>query len=56
MSSARWAIRKFGEMSYEQVIFHLNTPLDSETKLICSYLRSCFYTDVTSYIIYILLI
>ncbi|MBQ8750844.1 MAG: sulfatase-like hydrolase/transferase [Alphaproteobacteria bacterium] len=40
MSSAKWAIRKFGEMSYEQVIFHLNTPLDSETKLICSYLQN----------------
>ena len=40
MSSARWAIRKFGEMSYEQVIFHLNTPLDSEIRLIYSYLQN----------------
>ena len=38
--SANWSIRKFGEMTYEQIIFHLNTPLEVETKLICSYLQN----------------
>lgn len=40
MSSSKWAIRKFGEMSYEQIVFHLNMPLDSEIKLIYSYLQN----------------
>ena len=40
MSSSKWAIRKFGEMSYEQIVFHLNMPLDTEIKMIYSYLQN----------------
>lgn len=40
ISSAAWIVRKFGEVTYEQIVFHLNVPMDSETKLIISYLQN----------------
>lgn len=40
VSSANWVVRKFGNVTYEQIMFHLKTPLDSETKLIISYLQN----------------
>ena len=40
ISSASWIVRKFGEVTYEQIIFHINVPLDSETKLIISYFQN----------------
>lgn len=39
-STANWIPRKFGEVSYEQIIFHLNVPLDTEIKLVYSYLQN----------------
>jgi len=40
VSSANWIVRKFGQVTYEQIVFHLKTPLDSETKLIISYFQN----------------
>ena len=40
VSSVNWSLRKFGPLTYEQIVFHLNTPLDSETKLILSYIQN----------------
>lgn len=39
-STASWMIRKFGKLTYEQIIFHLNIPLDTEIKLIISYFQN----------------
>lgn len=43
-SSAKWIIRKFGPVTYEQILFHLNMPFDSETRLILSYLQNTVMT------------
>ncbi|MBR2273575.1 MAG: hypothetical protein IJ864_01920 [Alphaproteobacteria bacterium] len=40
VSTANWVLHKFGNVTYEQVMFHLNVPLDAETKLIHSYLQN----------------
>jgi hypothetical protein len=29
-SSANWVVKKFGEVTYEQILFHLNMPFSSE--------------------------
>lgn len=42
ISSAIWVIRKFGQVTYEQIVFHLNMPLDAEIKLIYSYFQNTF--------------
>ncbi len=36
-ATARWLTRKFGVITVDQIIFHLNMPLDSSEKLIRSY-------------------
>ena len=43
-STANWIIRKFGPVSYEQIIFHLNMPFDSETRLMMSYFKNTVMT------------
>ncbi len=43
-SSANWVINKFGPITYEQIIFHLNMPFRSEIKLVISYLQHTFMT------------
>lgn len=43
-SSANWIIRKFGPVTYEQIMFHLNMPFDSETRLMISYFQNTFMT------------
>ena len=45
-SSAAWCVRKFGEVTYEQIIFHLNMPFGSETRMIASYLKNTVMTAV----------
>ncbi|MBR3501724.1 MAG: LTA synthase family protein [Alphaproteobacteria bacterium] len=39
-ASANWIIRKFGPVTYEQIMFHLNMPFHSEVRLILSYLQN----------------
>lgn len=51
-SSANWIIHKFGPVTYEQIMFHLNMPFDSETRLMLSYFKN---TVMTGFIIIILL-
>lgn len=43
-SSANWVIRKYGPVTYEQIIFHLNMPFSSEVRLILSYLQNTVMT------------
>lgn len=45
-SSAKWIIRKFGPVTYEQILFHLNMPFDSEIRLIFSYLQNTIMTGL----------
>ena len=35
-----WQLRKFGEVTYEQILFHMNISLDSETRLLTSFLQN----------------
>ena len=51
-SSANWVISKFGEVTYEQIMFHLNMPFASERKLVISYFQN---TVMTASIILIVL-
>lgn len=39
-ASANWIIRKFGPVTYEQIMFHLNMPFHSEFRLVLSYLQN----------------
>jgi len=39
-STANWVPHKFGKVTYEQIMFHLNVPLEAETRLIYSYLQN----------------
>ena len=39
-SSASWIVRKFGQVTYEQIVFHMNVPMEAETKLINSFLQN----------------
>ena len=43
-SSANWVIRKFGKVTYEQIMFHLNMPFASERKMVISYLQNTILT------------
>lgn len=36
-ATARWLTRKFGAVTIDQILFHLNMPIDAEEKLIRSY-------------------
>ena len=45
-SSANWIIRKYGPVSYEQIIFHLNMPFTSEIRLILSYWQNTAMTGL----------
>ena len=55
ISSSKWATKKFGEMSYEQFMFHLNTPLEAEVKLIHSYIQNTvMIATIIAIVIYLL--
>ena len=43
-ASANWVVRKFGPVTYEQIMFHLNMPFHSEIRLILSYLQNTVMT------------
>ena len=45
-SSAKWIIRKFGQVTYEQIMFHLNMPFHSEIRIILSYFQNTFMTGI----------
>ena len=44
ISSANWVVRKFGEVTYEQILFHLNMPFSSETRMMLSFLKNTVMT------------
>ena len=39
-----WQLRKFGEVTYEQILFHMNISLDAESKLLASFLQNTVMT------------
>ena len=45
-SSANWIVRKFGEVTYEQIMFHLNMPFSSETRIMLSYFKNTVMTGL----------
>lgn len=45
-SSANWIVRKFGEVTYEQIMFHLNMPFSSEIRIVMSYLKNTVMTGL----------
>ena len=45
-SSANWVIDKFGEVTYEQILFHLNMPFSSEIRMVMSFLKNTVMTGV----------
>ena len=53
-SSANWVVKKFGEFTYEQILFHLNMPFSSETRMMMSFLKNTVMT--ASIIVLILLL
>ncbi len=54
-SSANWIIRKFGPVTYEQIMFHLNMPFDSETRLMLSYFKNTVMTGLIIVLVMFLL-
>ncbi len=40
VTAMNWQLRKFGEVTYEQILFHMNISLDSETRLLASFLQN----------------
>lgn len=44
--SVLWINRKFGEITYEQILFHLNISLDAETRLMKSFLENTLMLSV----------
>ena len=45
-STANWIIRKYGPVTYEQIIFHLNMPFSSEIRLVLSYWQNTLMTGI----------
>lgn len=54
-SSANWVVRKFGEVTYEQILFHLNMPFSSEVRMMMSYLKNTVMTGTIIAIVLLLL-
>ncbi|MBQ8677005.1 MAG: sulfatase-like hydrolase/transferase [Alphaproteobacteria bacterium] len=54
-STANWVIRKFGPVTYEQIVFHLNMPFDSETRLMLSYFKNTIMTGIILLVVLALL-
>lgn len=50
-STASWMIRKFGKLTYEQIVFHLNVPLDIDIRLLMSFLQNTVITAAVLVII-----
>ena len=43
-TAMNWQLRKFGEVTYEQILFHMNISLDAESKLLASFLQNTVMT------------
>ena len=53
-SSANWVVEKFGEVTYEQIMFHLNMPFSSEIRMIMSYIKNTVMTGTIIVVVLIL--
>ena len=51
-STSSWIVRKFGEVTYEQLVFHSNIPLDTDMRLVKSFFQN---TVMMSFIIVVIL-
>ncbi len=45
-SSSNWVVRKFGEVTYEQIMFHLNMPFSSEIRIMMSFFKNTVMTGL----------
>ncbi|MBR4106259.1 MAG: sulfatase-like hydrolase/transferase [Alphaproteobacteria bacterium] len=54
-ATANWIIHKFGPVTYEQIMFHLNMPFDSETRLMMSYFKNSIMTATIVVLVLVLL-
>lgn len=45
-SSANWVVKKFGEVTYEQIMFHLNMPFSSEIRMMMSFFKNTVMTGL----------
>ena len=54
-ATARWLTRKFGVVTIDQIIYHLNMPVDAEEKLIKSYFSNTWLAAVgVAFVFYML--
>lgn len=49
-AGAAWIVRKFGNVTTEQLLFHLYMPLDSDAKTIISFIRNVVFPALLSFI------
>ena len=55
VTAMNWQLRKFGEVTYEQILFHMNISLDSETRLLESFLQNTvMVTAIVLVVLYLL--
>ncbi len=55
-SSANWVVSKFGEVTYEQIVFHLNMPLASEFRMMLSFGKHTVMTGLIVAVVLALLL
>lgn len=55
-STASWIPRKFSDVTYEQIVFHLNVPLEGEAKLVYSYLQNTVLIAVILSVVFFVVI
>lgn len=55
-TTARWLTRKFGLVTLDQILFHLNMPIDAEQKLINSCLGNVLGTATVAALLFYLLV
>ena len=54
-STAGWIVKKFGEVTYEQIMFHLNMPFASEIRMMMSYFKNTVMTGLIITLVLVLL-
>lgn len=54
-SSANWVVEKFGEVTYEQIMFHLNMPFSSEIRMIMSFFKNTIMTGMIIIVVLLVL-
>ena len=55
-ATARWLTRKFGVVTIDQIIYHLNMPVDAEEKLIKSYFSNTWLAAIGAALVFYMLV